>query len=418
MTQPWGQPPNPYRPSQPPQQQGGAPAWPQRASFPPPAPGQQPVWPVDPRAAAYGYAPGYAPRQQTGWGVAQPASWPPPVRRRRRGPFGALVRIISFVTFGFIVLSTLSNLMGGIDLGPTTTNAPTLPSGTSGGTAEGSDAGTGGAAGSDATTYQNEDYQAPPADMSPPDLPVPRTSAEAKTWLTSNALYNQVVPSPTHCTMQPISGATSNTKLESDLNDEMACLMAVWEPPLKAAGFALPRPPVNVYSTRVTTACGVMKEVNAAYCAGDQRVYYSARLLTSLPSSVARTTYAAETIIAHEFGHAVQARSGILAADNIQEERASSADARVLSRRLEQQADCFGGLYVGSVARSQGLTQAKVAALAQMNVALGDDTLTGNPDADEGHGSGVNRKAWWSKGVATTSVGACNTWTAPTSQVR
>lgn len=371
------------------------------------------MWPVDPRAAAYAPAPSGYPQA---WGVPQ-AAWPPP-RRRRRGPFGALLRVISFVTFGFIALSTLSGLSGGIDLGPTTPDVPTLPGGTSGGTAAGSDAGTGGSAGSDTTTYQNEDYQAPPADMSPPDLPVPRSSSEAKTWLTTNALYSQSVPSPTHCTMQPISGATSNTKLESDLNDEMACLMAVWEPPLKAAGFAMPRPPVTVYSTRVTTACGVMKEVNAAYCAGDQRVYYSARLLSSLPSSVARTTYAAETIIAHEFGHAVQARSGILAADNIQEERVSASDARVLSRRLEQQADCFGGLYVGSVARSQGLTQAKVAALAQMNVALGDDTLTGDPDADEGHGSGVNRKAWWSKGVTTTSVGACNTWTVPAAQVR
>lgn len=367
-------------------------------------------------------------QQQASQYYYQPGSYPPPPPPRRRGSFGTLLRAIVAIAIIMFISSVVRSVLDGVLDVPTTTTTPTATrtqtatsttrpttgtSATAAPTASGSPT-----SGTGPSGYQNEGYQAPPADLNPPNLPVAQTEAEARTWLTANDLYSQSVPSPTRCTMTPITGNNTTTQLEAKLNAEMACLMAVWEPPVTAAGYVMPRPPVRVYTTSVTTACGVMKEVNASYCAGDQRVYYAKSLLQELPSQVGGTKYAAETVIAHEFGHAVQARTGLLLAEKALEQQASKNDALVLSRRAEQQADCFAGLYIASVARSQGLTTSDLDALVRMTYQLGDDVLSGNPNVNESHGSGQNRQAWFTKGVQTAQIGACNTWVVPATQVR
>nr|NLI51443.1 hypothetical protein [Propionibacterium sp.] len=370
----------------------------------------------------------WAPPGGTRWGAAQwpppqqwptaPGGWPPgpgypppqaPRPPRRSSPFSALLRAALMVALVMIAFSVMRALLGGISEppGPGTTTPPPA-----GGTAGSGTAGTG------TTEYENEGYQAPPADFNPPELPVPTTVSQAESWLTDNALYAQSVPSPTRCVMVPLSATATAAELQTELNDLMGCLMQVWEPPLTAAGFELPRPPVTVYSSPVTTACGTMREVNAAYCAGDQRIYYARRLLSALPRQIGATKYAAEDVMAHEFGHAVQARTGILIADKALEQRVSESEARRMSRRTEQQADCFAGLFVASVAQSKNLTQADLQNLVTMTYYLGDDALSGDPEIDGDHGLGKNRQAWFARGLQTDEIAVCNTWVAPAASVR
>lgn len=334
----------------------------------------------------------------------QPPAPPPP---RRKGPFSALLRAALMVGLVMVAFAVLRAVLGGV-----ATDADTQPG------AAATTVPAGGTAGTGTAQYQNEGYQAPPADFDPPELPYPTTVSQAREWLTDNAIYETEVPSPTRCGLATVSGTASTAVLERQLNDLMGCLMQVWEPPMAAAGFDLPRPPVTVYSSPVTTACGTMKEINAAYCAGDQRVYYARRLLAALPPQIGATKYAAEDVIAHEFAHAVQARTGILIADKALEQRASETEAQVMSRRTEQQADCFAGLFVGSVAQSQALTQADLQALVEMTYYLGDDALSGEPAIEGDHGLGRNRQAWFAKGLRTTEVAVCNTWVAPAASVR
>lgn len=392
MTQQWGAPDRWNRTPAPWGAQGG-PQW----GAPPSWPAQQ-QWPAQQRWPA---GPG---------GFPPPAPQPP----RRRSPFGPFLRAALMVALVMFAFSIMRAVLGGLtqpDPGPgTSTTAP----------AGGSTSGTtgGGAAGTGTVEYENEGYQAPPADFNPPDLPIPTTVSQAQSWLTNNALYPQDVPSPTRCGLPAVSSAATTAELEKDLNDLMGCLMQVWEQPMEAAGFEMPRPPVTVYSSPVTTACGTMREVNAAYCAGDQRVYYARRLLSALPRQIGGTPYAAEVVIAHEFGHAVQARSGILIADKALEQRASEDAARVMSRRTEQQADCFAGLFVGSVAQSQNLAARDLQNLVDMTYYLGDDALSGEPDIEGDHGLGKNRQAWFAKGLPTNQIGVCNTWVAPAASVR
>lgn len=359
--------------------------------------GQQPVQYPQPTQQQGSYPP---PGQ-----FSQPYNWPAPQPsgryqrpKRRMGAFGLMIRvavIIVVIMFGLAIIRTISGFVGGI--------APTLPGGNS-------TAGNG-------TQYQNEGYQAPPADFDPPALPQPKTYSQATEWLNNNDIYGQKVASPTKCGQEPITSGMSKADMEDSLNAEVACLMTVWAPAIESAGFALPRPPVTVYNSPVTTACGIMKEVNAAYCAGDQHIYYAQPLLQALPSKVGDTKYAAEDVIAHEFGHTIQARTGILVSDKALEQRASSAEAIVMSRRTEQQADCFGGLYVASVAQSQGLSSKDLQDLVDMTYYLGDDALGADPGEGD-HGTGRNRQIWFAKGLQTSDVNACNTWIVPASQVK
>jgi uncharacterized protein len=411
------------------QQWGGAPDQWQRGQAPwrPAFGGQQAPWPTQPPVQQGYPQQGYYQQQGT-----PPGYFPPPQPpRRRRSFFGTLVRAAFTIFLIMVAFSVVRGVLNGMLVGgssggtvqasgPATagaSNQPTAGTTTSGGSGTSGNSGTT-TGGNGTTQYQNEGYQAPPADFNPSDLPQPTTYAQAQTWLTDNEIYAQNVPSPTNCTMTPIKAGLSKAQLEQRLNDLMACLMQVWEPPVQAAGFEMPRPPMTVYSSSVTTACGVMKEVNAAYCAGDQHVYYALPLLDALPSQVADTKYAPEDIIAHEFGHAVQARTGMLIADKALEQKASKADATVMSRRTEQQADCFGALYVASVAQSQGLAQADLQNLVKMTYYLGDDVLSGDSSISGDHGLGKNRQAWFAKGVQTNQVTVCNTWTVPASQVR
>ena len=181
----------------------------------------------------------------------------------------------------------------------------------------------------------------------------------------------------------------------------------------------MPRPPLIIYSSPVSSACGKLTTMNAAYCGSDQKIYYATDLPKSIPSDLRSSRFVVELIVAHEFGHAVQARTAILSAGHGLEDVASDdAAKREWSRRLELQADCFAGLFIHSVAKSAGMTQQDLDNIAALMIAFGDDSLNRNATADGSHGMGASRKYWAQLGLASTSLGVCNTFAAPSDEVR
>lgn len=356
-------------------------SWPPQQAWPPP----RPAWP-----------PQQAPRQ----------AWPPPPappRRRRPSLFGALLRAALLIIALMVIASVVRGFLDQVTSGPAAGDRPRTEAPAQPGDAP----------------YANENYQAPPPDMNPPDLPVPRTVQEAEGLLTANPLYDQRVPVPVACAMGRVDARSASTaELQEHLNELMGCLMATFEAPVTAAGFEMPRPPVTVYTNAVRTACGVMDEINAAYCAGDQRVYYARQLMQAFPPRVRSIYYAPETVIAHEFGHAIQARTGILISDKALEQRVSEREARVLSRRAETQADCLSAQFVLSVARAQSLSAAELRDLEVLAYNLGDDVLTGRASIDAGHGLGRTRQEWFARGLSSADIATCNTWVVPADEVR
>ena len=275
------------------------------------------------------------------------------------------------------------------------------------------------ALGSESTTaYQNENYQVPPPDSSPPAIPLPTTYTEAEDWLVNSRLYGQTAPIPVRCDNPPINVANaSDADLETHFNGQVECLMRVWDPPVAAARFLLPRPSVTIYGEGITTKCGE-SGVNAFYCSADQQIYFSNLLPQAVP--IVRTNrWSADVVMAHEFGHAIQGRTGLLiSAHALAQDAGSEPESNRLIRRLETQADCFAGVYLRSVSRSLGVQQSDLRGIQDTFVAVGDDTVTGEPDAEGNHGLARTREYWGTVGLGTGDLGQCNTFTAPARLVR
>lgn len=267
--------------------------------------------------------------------------------------------------------------------------------------------------------YQNENYQVPRVDTNPPELPMPQTYGEATQWLTSSPIYSSQIAVPVRCEANPIDlQNASNAALQEHFNELTGCLMRVFGPPIEQAGYVPVRPSVTIYTSPVSTRCGQMKMNNAAYCAADQQVYYASDLPRIVPTELRGVNYVVESVIAHEFAHAIQARTGILISEAAWEQQSEEAIANNFSRRLEVQADCWAGQFIHSVGYSVGIDEQSMQQLSLLFHSIGDDELTGDPNVEGNHGHGATRQQWFLAGTTSTSMGACNSFTVPDDQVR
>ncbi|WP_170175762.1 neutral zinc metallopeptidase [Propionibacterium australiense] len=268
-------------------------------------------------------------------------------------------------------------------------------------------------------SYENEDYEVPNADTNPPGIPQPETYAEATELMENNSLYGVTIANPVRCELDDLDLSTAtDPQLEEHFNELTACLMRVWAPALEEAGYEAVRPTVTVYSTPISTPCGDMPMENAAYCMLDQQIYYASDLTDIIPQDLSNVPHTADAVMAHEFGHAIQARTGILYSEKAWESRVSDSQADELSRRTEVQADCFAGEFTDAVSESLGLTTSDIDGLSDMFYAFGDDVLTGDSTYEGNHGSGRSRQRWFLDGVDDQLLATCYAFTAPASSVR
>ena len=336
-----------------------------------------------------GYYQGYptsrfGPSSPFGGGVPQYGPAPRMPAPRRRNP----LRFVAFVTV-IVALAALAGLViTGLSSGPSN------------------------------VAYQNDDYQVPPPDKSPPPIPVPQTYDEAEQLITKNAFYAQNVPAPVRCNSEPINVTTaSDAQLKSHFEGLMECLVRVWQPPVTNAGWIIVRPTVTIYGEEVTTKCG-RSGINAFYCSADQQVYYSDLLPQALPT-VKRNKWTADIVMAHEFGHALQARTAILISAHALGQESNSKGAELeYMRRLETQADCFSGMFLLAVSDSVGVQKSDLDGIYQIYVAIGDDTLTGKTGVVGNHGLARSREYWGKTGLASHDVAKCNTFVVSSKYVR
>ena len=344
-------------------------------------------WPAPGTPTGGGYnqypSPGFG-RPPFGGGVPQYGPTPPMPAPRRRNP----LRLVLLA----VILVTLAAL-GGLVIRGLTSETSNF-------------------------AYQNDDYQVPPPDTSPPPIPIPETYEQAEQWITQSTFYNQTAPAPVRCNSQPINVSTaSDAQLKAHFEGLMECLVRVWEPPVTSAGFTIVRPTVTIYGEELTTKCG-KSGVNAFYCTADQQVYYS-NLLPEVLLPVRRNKWTADVVMAHEFGHALQARTGILiSAHALGQNSGDEGTDLQYMRRLETQADCFSGMFVRAVSQSIGVQQQDEDGILEIYVAIGDDTLSGKSDVVGNHGLARSRRYWGTVGLTTSAVAPCNTFVAPSKLVR
>lgn len=172
------------------------------------------------------------------------------------------------------------------------------------------------------------------------------------------------------------------------------------------------KPQIIAYSSKMKTKCGEIDTRNASYCGADQNIYYASDLMSTFPERFTQgQTFLIETVLAHEFGHSVQGRAGILLSVEGYKRASPDLPRAEYSRRLELQADCFAGEFVGSVRDAFGLTGADITRLAQAFAVNGDEKSP-QPPPFGAHGLGMNRQQWFTNGAQNPQLSVCNIYLA------
>lgn len=263
--------------------------------------------------------------------------------------------------------------------------------------------------------YENEDYRVPEPPTAEPRVIFPVDSAQAHVWTRTNATYDQRLASPVRCPYEPIwaknDGHLTGPELEAGVNRYIDCLMVAWQPPVENAGFTLTKPRVSYYRGKFSTPCGTSPGYAAGfYCSANEWIYVNEAEYTQIRNDDGLITYQFENLLAHEFAHHVQAKSGILGA--YARLMHDGADLEV-NRRMELQANCYAGLALSAHAVSMGMTEADKRAVTEAEYRTGDQ-----PGRDRTHGKPENFGRWFETGfTGEPTPGRCNTFVAASEDV-
>lgn len=228
------------------------------------------------------------------------------------------------------------------------------------------------------------------------------------------------------------SGDSANKYTQCRMVATAESLDAVWTEQLPAqAGLKYAKPEFVLWDgTQISSACGnASSAVGPFYCSGDRTVYLDMSFFSEMERSLGATDtpLAEEYIVAHEFGHHIQHLTGQMAkADR------SGSGATSDSVRLELQADCYAGIWVNHASSTPDPDTGKpflnrpsseeIKGALGAAEAVGDDHIQerakGHVDSDTWtHGSSEQRVRWFTTGMNSGSVQACNTFAVDASQL-
>lgn len=194
----------------------------------------------------------------------------------------------------------------------------------------------------------------------------------------------------------------------------------VWREQFRQGGATYQDPKLVLFRGAVRTACGAgQAAMGPFYCPADQKVYIDLGFYDTLKNKLgAPGDFAQAYVIAHEVGHHVQHQLGITDQVDRARARASQAEGNAMSVRLELQADCFAGVWAHHAQRSrQVLEQGDIEEAMKAAEKIGDDALqqaSGRAVVPEAftHGTSAQRQRWFTTGLQSGSVKACDTFSA------
>ncbi|WP_405487939.1 neutral zinc metallopeptidase [Nocardia sp. NBC_00511] len=193
------------------------------------------------------------------------------------------------------------------------------------------------------------------------------------------------------------------------------CLAQAWKPLFDKIDLPFQAPKLNVSADTngITTLCtGNSTNFAAFYCSADMTIYLP---ISQLQTDLFGNNWVVYlSVFSHEYGHHVQAQAGILGKVHQQRRDAGSRSdlGLELSRRTEQQAQCFDGMYLSSSNNGGALTG------AQVGVARNDAYHRGDAPGDmRDHGTSQNMGVWFEVGLDKDRAAQCNTFSVPASKV-
>jgi predicted metalloprotease len=219
------------------------------------------------------------------------------------------------------------------------------------------------------------------------------------------------------------SGAQANTELDCEVVAVVNSLDGYWSDTFARSNISFQPPRTNFFSGAVRTGCGgATADVGPFYCPADNEIYIDLTFFRELETRFGAEggPFARAYVIAHEYGHHVQALLG-----TNQRVRAGETGPASGSVRLELQADCYAGVWANhatSVPTASGrplitdVTQADVSAALDTASRIGDDYIQsqiggGRVDRSQfTHGSSAQRERWYTTGYQTGDPSRCDTF--------
>lgn len=188
----------------------------------------------------------------------------------------------------------------------------------------------------------------------------------------------------------------------------IGCLDEAWKPVLAQANQPWESPSLSV-DDAPTTSCSTpsKQEAVAFYCPRDKKIFMPRdRALDSMGTSQGSHI----NVLAHEYGHHIQALSGINDAfyRKVRHLEPEAPEFLESARRMELQADCFSGMFIAT-AMGRG----------SISKAIGNSASEAfrRSVTDKTHGTVKNQIKWGTAGVKNNNTASCNTWSAPVAEV-
>ncbi|MFC6880017.1 neutral zinc metallopeptidase [Actinomadura yumaensis] len=240
--------------------------------------------------------------------------------------------------------------------------------------------------------------------------------AAARADATDNRIYKTGALTPVRCHLPAIApGAASMRRFMDVLSD---CLDASWTGQFGKADLRFAPPKRVFWEGPGRSPCGTYPSPGASafYCPANNTMYVGLRHIVETSGGEPLTHFAVfARVIAHEYGHHVQDRAGILLYGHEEMERADPLARTEASRRIELQAQCFAGAFLGAERSTLPMTREQYVAMIVDVRGRGDER---QPPDQRDHGSGRAYSGWVVKGFRGRDLALCNTWTAAPATVR
>lgn len=223
--------------------------------------------------------------------------------------------------------------------------------------------------------------------------PIPGPTSSNPDWVTlqQSALYAPPLPTLAGC--PPPGVVLTLAELEAAAGAQMDCLQAAWKPTLASLGYSTQDIPVFFFAgDRVETPCGEVS-APALYCSAQGGAIYFGE--TTL-NGAAWHDFGVKDMAGHEYGHHLQSEAGMFMAEY------SVGGDNESARRLELQATCFGYAMIAHDP-SFTMTRGVYDSFEPFLRAVVEDGI---------HGSKDSVATWGLRGLYSSSLSNCNTWTA------
>ncbi|MGV8851637.1 MAG: neutral zinc metallopeptidase [Rhodoglobus sp.] len=228
-------------------------------------------------------------------------------------------------------------------------------------------------------------------------------------------------PQPGQSLSECTTAEAANTSIDCRIAGAADSLDTYWEG--QVDGYRTTN--VVLFAGQVSTGCGGATSASGPfYCPPDETIYVDTAFYDDLRSRFGSTggPLAEMYVIAHEWGHHIQNSTGIM--DGIDRQATGPSSDSV---RLELQADCFAGAWVGAASTIKNddgvvfldtVTEAQIADALSAASAVGDDRIQESTQGQVTpetwtHGSSEKRQQWFMIGLD-GGPNACNAFEVAT----